>query len=154
MKLISIIFLFNFLKCYSQNKFPKENYVFGVIKTCVEDSSSFFNKDTIIIELGERDVNMDCTNRPKFSTCCAPWPTYVSFSFDDKTVSILTNKTLNRKKNSDIIESLSSIPRFGNFKLTNKDKLITIIFSQYKWDKKFKIKYDKPKQLLILIKEN
>lgn len=152
MKLLYIILFLNFFNCYTRDKFPKENYVFGVVKTCITDSSSFFNKDTIVIELGERDVNMDCENRPKFSGCCAPWPTYVSFSSDNKSVFIGTNKELKRKENSDIVESLSCLPRFGKYVLSDKNKLITITFDQYNWTRKFKINHDKAKLLLTLTK--
>lgn len=154
MKLIYIILLLSFFNSYSQDKFPKKNYVFGVVQTCIIDSSSFFNKDTIVIELGERDVNMSCSNRPKFSGCCAPWPTYVSFSSDDKSVFVGTNKELKRKENSDIVESLSCLPRFGKYVLSKKNKLITITFDQYKWAQKYRIKHNETRQLLILIRDN
>ncbi len=152
LKLFNIILLLSFFSSYSQNKFPRKKYVFGVVQTCITDSSSFFNKDSIIIELGERDVNLNCPNRPKFSSCCAPWPTYISFSFDDKVISVDTNMELKYKENTDIIESLSIIPRYGKFKMTKNKKQIEITFEKYNWIRKFNVSYNKSMQLLILTK--
>lgn len=154
MKSAYILFFFalNFFYSYSQNKFPKGKYIFGVIQTCIVDSSSFFNEDTIIIELGEREVNLNCLNRPKFSFPCPPWPTYVSFSSDDKDVFVGTEADLRRKENSDIVEGFSWLPRFGKYVLSNKNKLITITFDQYNWIRKYQIKHDKEKKQLILFR--
>src|SRR5258708_34338646 len=92
---ISIFLLFA-LKIHAQYSGGQKD-IHGVIRTCIEDSSSFFNSDKIIIELKHKENNSSCFNRPKFVIPYDDWPSTISFDFIKKIFFLDTNKELNRK---------------------------------------------------------
>ena len=130
--------------------FDGEKDIHGVIKTCIEDSTSFFSADKIVVELKHNENNSSCPNRPKFVIPYDDWPSHVDFDFFKKTFSLSTNKTLNRRPNSDTVETLSHKPLFGTLKYNDKTKMMTLSIKKYNWTKKFKADLNKQDGLFTL----
>ncbi len=124
--------------------------IHGIIQTCIEDSTSFFHSDKIVIELKHHENNSSCPNRPKFVIPYDDWPSYIDFDFVKKTFFLATNKTLNRLPNSDTVKTMSVKPLFGVLKYADKTKILTLSVKKYNWTKKFKADFNKQDSLFIL----
>lgn len=127
-----------------------EKDIHGVIRTCTEDSTSFFSADKIVVELIHKENNSSCPNRPKFVIPYDDWPSDVNFDFVKKTFSLSTNKMLNRLPNSDTVKTLSHKPLYGTLKYKDKTKILTLSIKKFRWTKKFKADLNKQDGLFTL----
>jgi hypothetical protein len=127
----------------------------GTIVTCDVDSTSLFNKDTIIVSYALENVNGKCKNKPSQDTSSLSfsWPSTISFSKHSNYFFYTCNP--NTKTIDELGEPITidiSKHYLGTYSYNKKTKVITLLIPEYTWQKKFQIQYDKRKLKLHLVK--
>ena len=149
MKKYLYIWLF-LVSCKVTDNLTGETSIRGVIKTCETDSTSFFNSVSLVLDLKNKECNMDCSNRPLFTSPYKEWPSNVWLDFDEHTFVLTTNVKNEYKANTQLVAQMHIMPIFGKMKFNKKNGTIRFKIKQYHWQKKFAVVYNTTDSLITL----
>jgi hypothetical protein len=125
----------------------------GTIVTCIEDSTSFYDSNTILVKLNasEKEVaNKSCPNRPTFAFPFPDWPANVVFNFKEKYFLLGTNMKYINNDQDNIVDQVGLIPKGGKLHYDNKKRVLTLSASDIAWSKQFKMEFDSTGNYLTL----
>lgn len=138
---------------YAQDKLPETGFVFGTLITCVQDSTAFFESDTLKIDLIERDHNTSCKDYPKFSGCCSQWPSGVAFNYDKGVFYLNTNCKLHADSTGRITE-IAFVPTIGNFTYDRAHDQLEIALPSAQFKRSYLVYFQKKEGLLFLYRRS